>query len=54
MPLVKMNHPKLGDAQTIEVDSLSVPHHKRAGWRVAGDRPDAPAQTTSRRKSEDK
>lgn len=35
--LVWMHHPKLGDAQSIEVDALSIPHYKRAGWKVVGE-----------------
>lgn len=54
MPLVKMFHPALGDAQRIEVPALSVPHHRRAGWLPVGEKPikaeEAPAN--SRRKSE--
>lgn len=54
MPLVKLYHPALGDAQRIDVDALSVPHYRRSGWLPVGEKPAQPEESpaTSRRKSE--
>lgn len=37
-----MKHPELPDGQLIEVDDLSVPHYRAAGWVVTDAPPPAP------------
>ncbi|WP_236241163.1 hypothetical protein [Streptomyces sp. CC228A] len=46
-----MTHPGLPQEQQIEVDEVSVPHYRAAGWRaVTGDTTDTTTTPTARRR----
>jgi hypothetical protein len=50
MPRVTMTHPSL-PGQPIEVDEVSVPHHRAAGWQVEKPPQETPPAAPKRRRT---